>query len=108
MLLGAVALRAANPGPLELANLKVFDFYQQRSARPYQPYLPESEVPMPVKVIDLDDESLARIGQWPWPRTVIAQLVVQLADAGAATIAFVAQVVKSPLWRAALRSSRPA
>ena len=32
--------------------------------------------------------SLAQIGQWPWPRTIVAQLVDRLAAAGAAVVAF--------------------
>ena len=41
-----------------------------------------------MRVIDIDNESLARIGQWPWPRTKIAALVEHLTEMGAATIAF--------------------
>ena len=39
----------------------VFDQYQRVAPREYQP--------VPVKIVDIDDESLARAGQWPWPRT---------------------------------------
>ena len=42
----------------------------------------------PVVIVDLDEESLAEIGQWPWPRTRIATLLERLADAGAAVVAF--------------------
>ena len=88
VLLGAVALRAANPGPLELIELKVFDFYQQQNNQRYHSTIPGTDLPMPVKVVDLDDESLRRFGQWPWPRTLIAQLVQRLHQSGVATIAF--------------------
>ncbi|MCX8232125.1 MAG: adenylate/guanylate cyclase domain-containing protein, partial [Alphaproteobacteria bacterium] len=60
--------------------MRVFDVYQRLAPREY--------VPVPVKYVDLDDESLERIGQWPWPRTFVAQLVAQLANAGAAAIVF--------------------
>ena len=43
---------------------------------------------MPVKIVDIDDASLARIGQWPWPRTQLAELLERLTQAGAAAIAF--------------------
>jgi adenylate cyclase len=43
---------------------------------------------LPVRVIAIDDASLASIGQWPWPRTVLAQLVDQLADMGARVVVF--------------------
>jgi hypothetical protein len=43
---------------------------------------------VPIRVLDIDDASLNEIGQWPWPRTVVAQLVDRLREAGAAVIAF--------------------
>lgn len=52
--------------------LKVFDAYQQRDPRPYDPGLG-------VRILDLDDETLERLGQWPWPRTQVAELVDRLA-----------------------------
>src|SRR5882724_4385053 len=42
----------------------------------------------PVRIIDIDEASLAQIGQWPWPRDILAQLVDRLSEAGAAAIAF--------------------
>lgn len=41
-----------------------------------------------VAVIDIDEASIARIGQWPWPRTVMAELVTRLHALGVAVIAF--------------------
>lgn len=38
--------------------------------------------------IDVDEESIERIGQWPWPRTDIAKLTDRLNTAGAAVIAY--------------------
>jgi adenylate cyclase len=40
-----------------------------------------------VTVIDIDERSLAAIGQWPWSRDVIARLVTRLRDMGAVVIA---------------------
>ena len=37
-----------------------------------------------VVVVDIDDDSLAQIGPWPWPRPIMAQLVRKLDDAGVA------------------------
>jgi len=53
----------------------------------YQRWMPRAPEPAPVHVIDIDDESLARLGQWPWPRTRLAALVRQLGEHGAAAIA---------------------
>jgi len=86
LLLAAVALRVPalgiNDTPLmiELRNL-VFDSYQRQLPRTYRSDLP-------VHIVDIDEESLRRFGQWPWPRTIMAQLVDHLADAGAAVVAF--------------------
>ncbi len=60
--------------------LKVFDTFQRIQPRIYEP--------QPVKLLDIDDESLRRIGQWPWPRTLLAEMVAKLANLGAAAIVF--------------------
>jgi adenylate cyclase len=59
----------------------VFDQYQRWHPRPYA-------FDQPVRIIDVDDESLRRLGQWPWPRDRLAALVETLKGAGAAAIAF--------------------
>ena len=76
-----LGLRIIDPGATQQLRWLVFDTYQRLKPRPYDPRLP-------VKIIDIDDESLARLGQWPWPRTVLSRLVERLAGAGAAVIAF--------------------
>ncbi len=40
-----------------------------------------------IAIIAIDDQSIANIGRWPWPRDVHAQLIDQLAAARAKTIA---------------------
>jgi CHASE2 domain-containing sensor protein len=40
-----------------------------------------------VVIVDVDERSLATVGQWPWPRTRIASLIDRLRDLGAATVA---------------------
>jgi adenylate cyclase len=46
-------------------------------------------VPNPqVAIVTIDEPSLAAVGHWPWPRTVLARLVRRLVEAGAASIAF--------------------
>lgn len=39
-----------------------------------------------VVIVDLDEKSLRAIGQWPWPRNIVAQLIQKLADHGAKVI----------------------
>ncbi len=43
--------------------------------------------PLPV-IVDIDEASLAEYGQWPWPRYIMARLVANLAEQGAAVTAF--------------------
>jgi adenylate cyclase len=49
--------------------------------------LPRPAAELPVLVVEVDRESLAAIGPWPWPRVVLAGLVERLAEAGAAALA---------------------
>ncbi|HEX9720395.1 MAG TPA: serine/threonine-protein kinase [Ramlibacter sp.] len=41
-----------------------------------------------IAVIAIDDQSIANIGRWPWPRDVHAQLIDQLSAAKAKTIVY--------------------
>jgi adenylate cyclase len=59
----------------------VFDQYQRWKPRPYA-------FDQPVRIVAVDDESLNRLGQWPWPRERLAALVDALKRAGAASISF--------------------
>ena len=80
LLFALVPLRILDPAPLEEIRLRTFDFYQ--SLRPRE------TVSRPVVIVDIDEASLKDIGQWPWPRTIVADLVTQLTQLGAAAIAF--------------------
>ena len=42
----------------------------------------------PVDIVDIDEASLAEFGQWPWPRTIIAEIVEKLFQAGVVVVAF--------------------
>ena len=83
LLIGLVFLKYWDPYPVQFLRLKVFDFYQQTKPRELPP--PEKK---PVTIIDIDETSLTKIGQWPWPRTTIAKLVQNTMQMGAAVIAF--------------------
>lgn len=73
-------LKLANLPVLSQVSGLVFDSYQRLSPRTYQD--------AGVRVVDIDDETIRRLGQWPWPRTDVAKLTKAIADAGAAAIAF--------------------
>jgi len=40
-----------------------------------------------VAIVDVDERSLATVGQWPWRRDVVARLVTRLRDMGASVVA---------------------
>ncbi|PST22491.1 adenylate/guanylate cyclase domain-containing protein [Mesorhizobium plurifarium] len=73
-------LRASDPPPLRLARDLTFDEYQRLAPRSFEN--------VPVRVVDIDEASLAELGQWPWPRDRVADLVDRLSEMGAAVIAF--------------------
>ncbi|HVX98866.1 MAG TPA: adenylate/guanylate cyclase domain-containing protein [Pseudorhodoplanes sp.] len=75
-----VALRIYDPLPLESLRLKSFDIYQIIKPR-------DAEL-RPVVIVDIDEASLRELGQWPWPRTLVADLVTKLSEMGSAGIAF--------------------
>lgn len=41
-----------------------------------------------VTVVDIDEKSLQALGQWPWPRDVVAELVGRIRAAGAKVVGF--------------------
>ena len=59
----------------------LYDSYQRLNPREYKPN-------MGVRVVDIDEKSLKLYGQWPWPRTIMAEFNQNLTDAGAAVIAY--------------------
>jgi len=81
VLAGATMLRIADPFALQALRLIAFDSFQRLNPQPYDPTLP-------VRIIDIDEASLERIGQWPWPRTTVARLLTTLRDQGAAVVGF--------------------
>jgi adenylate cyclase len=77
----AVLVRWDDPFFVQALRLIAFDSYQRLAPPAYDPQLP-------VRVVDIDSESLKRVGQWPWPRTVMRDLLVKLAERDATAIAF--------------------
>jgi CHASE2 domain-containing sensor protein len=46
----------------------------------YQIAMPRSRVSAPAVIVAVDEKSLAQLGQWPWPRTLIARVLDRLAE----------------------------
>ena len=80
LLAALVALRIWDPLPLKAIRLRAFDFYQV--VQPRQATL------QPAVIVDIDEQSLSTIGQWPWPRTLLADLITKLTKLGSVAIAF--------------------
>lgn len=77
----ACALYLALPQAFAPLGDLLWDSYQRQSPRPANP-------DPAVVMIDIDENSLQRLGQWPWPRDMLGDLVDRLGQAGAAAIAF--------------------
>ena len=60
----------------------------------YQRFFPRQRLSQHVVVVEIDEQSLAQLGQWPWPRSRLAGLIEQIAGAGAAVIALDAMFVE--------------
>ena len=80
LLIGLAALRIVDPAPVEELRVRTFDTFQRID--------PRVKTARPVAIVDIDEKSLAKLGQWPWPRTRIADLVTNLTRLGAVVIAF--------------------
>jgi adenylate cyclase len=80
LLIGFAVLRSFDPAPVEELRVRTFDAFQR--------FDPRDKTAKPVTIVDIDDKSLEKLGQWPWPRTRLADLVTELTRLGAVVIAF--------------------
>ena len=83
VLVPLLAFHADEADPFVKLRHAAFDALQHAAPRP------DADRVAPgtgVVVVDIDEASLARLGQWPWPRTDVAALIRRLQDAGAAAI----------------------
>ena len=79
--IAAVLAVAANaPRTAERLNTLVFDSYQQLKPRRW--------AGAPVLILDIDEASLDKVGQWPWPRDLLGEITARLTDLGAAAVVF--------------------
>jgi adenylate cyclase len=75
-----VGVRIADPQLVESLRHRAFDMMQQ--------WYPRAESEIATVIVDIDEKSLAEVGQWPWSRTTLGKLVERLTSAGAKVIAF--------------------
>jgi len=80
LLVALLFLRISDPLPLAELRLRAFDLFQVIQ--------PRIATQRPVVIVDIDEASLQKLGQWPWPRTRVADLVSRLTKLGAVAIGF--------------------
>lgn len=80
LLVELLALRVWDPGYIEALRHKSFDIYQLVQPRQMQKDL--------VSIVDIDERSLRALGQWPWPRTILSELVGKITGYGSSVIGF--------------------
>jgi len=80
LLVGFAVLRVWDPPPVQELRVRTFDMFQLID--------PRAKAAQPVTIVDIDDKSLTKLGQWPWPRTAIADIVSNLTNLGAVAIGF--------------------
>lgn len=80
LLILLAALRIADVPAVEELRLRSFDAYQVIA--------PRAKTARPVVIVDIDEKSIRKFGQFPWPRTLLADLVDRLRQLGAVVTAF--------------------
>ena len=75
-----VVLSVVRPGAIAPLDRGAYDELLRRTARP--------PATGGVSIVAVDEKSIAEMGQWPWRRDVVAQLVDSLGELGARVIAF--------------------
>jgi len=78
VLLVCLAVLLAAPAPARYLREQLFDAWQRIA--------PRERVSGPAVVVEIDERSLDARGQWPWPRTLVAQLIREIARAEPAAI----------------------
>ncbi|UCD70690.1 MAG: CHASE2 domain-containing protein, partial [Syntrophobacterales bacterium] len=73
--LAVLGLFFAQWGFLDSIELKTFDLRAR--------FDQAQKAPPNVVIVSIDDESIAKIGRWPWPRSVIARMIDLLSKSGA-------------------------
>ena len=99
--LTAAAIRAARAGrgrwvalcvlaalclPLVFPTVAPFERLQYAWLDFYQYAFPRERKHKRVVVVEIDEYTLHQVGEWPWPRTKLAELVQRIAESGAVAI----------------------
>ena len=71
LLAAGVLLVVLDPPIVASLRNAVFDGYQR--------VFPRTRISEPAIIVEIDEKSLAKLGQWPWPRTRMAELIDRIA-----------------------------
>ena len=80
VVVASAALTIWDPPLLKALSRRVHDLLLRGHAQP-----PRADA---VVVVDVDEASLAAVGQWPWPRVLLARLTDRLWAAGASVVVY--------------------
>ena len=72
LLAACVILVGVEPPIVTSLRNAVFDGYQR--------IFPRQRVSEPAVIVEIDERSLAALGQWPWPRTRLADLIDRISE----------------------------
>ncbi len=72
LVLAMAVLNVVDPPVLTRVRDVGADFFQRLA--------PRGDEGLPAPIVAIDEASLRRYGQWPWPRTLLARLVRRIAD----------------------------
>lgn len=75
-----IPIRIWDPYLLEELRLRGFDLYQNIK--------PRASTANPVVIVDIDESSVSTLGQWPWPRTVLVDLLTRIFEMQAVVVGF--------------------
>jgi serine phosphatase RsbU (regulator of sigma subunit)/CHASE2 domain-containing sensor protein len=75
-----LAVVAWSPPPVQAVREALFDSYQRLAPRERRSH--------PATIVEIDEATLAEHGQWPWPRTLVAELASRIAEQEPAAIGF--------------------
>jgi len=73
---------------IKLSQLSFFKNTEQASYDYYQNFFPLIFSSSPVKIVSIDEKSIEKLGQFPWPRTIFSEIITKVGSSGSIVIGF--------------------
>jgi adenylate cyclase len=77
LLLSVVGLRYSDPWILETVRMKALDVHQQNQ---------ETIILEDIVTVEIDNKTMDKNGQWPWPREIMQRELIKLFESGAGLV----------------------